>query len=171
MTFFYGILMQQRGKVKEEVFEQKVQQMKTEEEKQRIPVAQGLPWTTDEPEVRPFCYVMKSTVFECYMTMLWSKTQKFTIVKWHLYMFLYYYNDTRYLTLFWCYCYSVWQNLRSKKLRYLLTSSFILMCEHWTALSLMNRCLFYLHFLLLVVLFQHFGLPLCFLDLALLFAF
>lgn len=40
----------QRGKVKEEVFEQKVQQMKTEEEKQRIPVAQGLPWTTDEPE-------------------------------------------------------------------------------------------------------------------------
>ncbi|KAK2359510.1 TPX2 (targeting protein for Xklp2) protein family [Trifolium repens] len=40
----------QRGKVKEEVFVQKVQQMKTEEEKQRIPVAQGLPWTTDEPE-------------------------------------------------------------------------------------------------------------------------
>ncbi|XP_058739285.1 microtubule-destabilizing protein 60-like [Vicia villosa] len=40
----------QRGKIKEEEFEQKVQQMKTEEEKQRIPVAQGLPWTTDEPE-------------------------------------------------------------------------------------------------------------------------
>ncbi|CAL5191144.1 unnamed protein product [Lathyrus oleraceus] len=40
----------QRGKIKEEEFVQKVQQMKTEEEKQRIPVAQGLPWTTDEPE-------------------------------------------------------------------------------------------------------------------------
>ncbi|KAL5095829.1 hypothetical protein RYX36_000156 [Vicia faba] len=40
----------QRGKIKEEEFEQKVQQMKTEEEKQRIPVAQGLPWTTDEPQ-------------------------------------------------------------------------------------------------------------------------
>jgi hypothetical protein len=85
MTFFYGMLMQQRGKVKEEVFVQKVQQMKTEEEKQRIPVAQGLPWTTDEPEVRLFCYVIKSTLFECCMTMLWSKTQKFTIIKWHIY--------------------------------------------------------------------------------------
>ncbi|WJX56998.1 hypothetical protein P8452_42599 [Trifolium repens] len=40
----------QRGKVKEKVFEQKVQQMKTEEENQRILVAQGLPWTIDEPE-------------------------------------------------------------------------------------------------------------------------
>lgn len=29
----------------------KLQEMMTEEEKQRIPVAQGLPWTTDEPEV------------------------------------------------------------------------------------------------------------------------
>jgi len=26
----------------------------TEEEKLRIPIAQGLPWTTDEPEVSPF---------------------------------------------------------------------------------------------------------------------
>lgn len=29
----------------------KLQQMLEEEEKMRIPVAQGLPWTTDEPEV------------------------------------------------------------------------------------------------------------------------
>jgi hypothetical protein len=32
----------------------KLQEMVIEDEKQRIPVAQGLPWTTDEPEVRPF---------------------------------------------------------------------------------------------------------------------
>lgn len=29
----------------------RVQQMLEEEEKLRIPIAQGLPWTTDEPEV------------------------------------------------------------------------------------------------------------------------
>lgn len=69
MTYFYGIFMQQRGKIKEEEFVQKVQQMKTEEEKQRIPVAQGLPWTTDEPEVRLFCYLMKRTSFMCCVTM------------------------------------------------------------------------------------------------------
>ncbi|OVA00774.1 TPX2 [Macleaya cordata] len=39
-----------RGRMKEEEFVKKVQEMLTEEEKLRIPVAQGLPWTTDEPE-------------------------------------------------------------------------------------------------------------------------
>lgn len=32
----------------------KIQEMVHEEEKLRIPIAQGIPWTTDEPEVRPF---------------------------------------------------------------------------------------------------------------------
>lgn len=32
----------------------KLQEIVVEEERQRIPIAQGLPWTTDEPEVRPF---------------------------------------------------------------------------------------------------------------------
>ena len=32
----------------------KVQEMTAEEEKMRVPIAQGLPWTTDEPQVRPF---------------------------------------------------------------------------------------------------------------------
>lgn len=40
--------------MKEEEFVKKVQEMMTEEEKMRIPIAQGLPWTTDEPEVRSF---------------------------------------------------------------------------------------------------------------------
>lgn len=31
----------------------KVEEMLLEQEKMRIPVAQGLPWTTDEPEVKP----------------------------------------------------------------------------------------------------------------------
>lgn len=31
----------------------KVEEMILEQEKMRIPVAQGLPWTTDEPEVKP----------------------------------------------------------------------------------------------------------------------
>lgn len=37
--------------MKEEEFVKKLQEMMIEEEKQRIPIAQGLPWTTDEPEV------------------------------------------------------------------------------------------------------------------------
>ena len=49
--------MQERGKLKEEEFVKKIQEMMTEEEKQRIPIAQGLPWTTDEPEVRSSCYL------------------------------------------------------------------------------------------------------------------
>lgn len=40
--------------MKEEQFMKKVKEILTEEEKLRVPVAQGLPWTTDEPEVRPF---------------------------------------------------------------------------------------------------------------------
>ncbi|KAF6171699.1 hypothetical protein GIB67_007220 [Kingdonia uniflora] len=39
-----------RGISKKDEFYKKVQEMFTEEEKLRIPIAQGLPWTTDEPE-------------------------------------------------------------------------------------------------------------------------
>ncbi|KAL8117200.1 hypothetical protein AgCh_015197 [Apium graveolens] len=41
---------EERGRCKEEKIMKKVQEQKMEEEKQRIPIAQGLPWTTDEPE-------------------------------------------------------------------------------------------------------------------------
>ncbi|CAI9763266.1 unnamed protein product [Fraxinus pennsylvanica] len=46
----FKLLTEERGKCKEEEFMKKVQQMLEEEEKLRIPIAQGLPWTTDEPE-------------------------------------------------------------------------------------------------------------------------
>ncbi|PPS15643.1 hypothetical protein GOBAR_AA04939 [Gossypium barbadense] len=46
----FKLRTEQRGKAKEEEFMQKVQEM-VEQEKQRIPIAQGLPWTTDEPEI------------------------------------------------------------------------------------------------------------------------
>lgn len=46
----FKLRTEERGKGKEEEFIKKVQQMAEEEEKQRIPIAQGLPWTTDEPE-------------------------------------------------------------------------------------------------------------------------
>ncbi|XP_052195146.1 microtubule-destabilizing protein 60-like [Diospyros lotus] len=46
----FKLQTEQRGRYKEEEFIKKVQQIMTEEEKQRIPIAQGLPWTTDEPE-------------------------------------------------------------------------------------------------------------------------
>ncbi|KAK4347799.1 hypothetical protein RND71_034138 [Anisodus tanguticus] len=46
----FKLRTEERGKDKEEDFFKKVQQMVEEEEKQRIPIAQGLPWTTDEPE-------------------------------------------------------------------------------------------------------------------------
>ncbi|KAL2898523.1 Protein TPX2 [Bienertia sinuspersici] len=46
----FRLVTEQRGKMKEEEFVKKLQEMMIEEEKQRIPIAQGLPWTTDEPE-------------------------------------------------------------------------------------------------------------------------
>ncbi|XP_019428103.1 PREDICTED: protein WVD2-like 4 isoform X2 [Lupinus angustifolius] len=46
----FKLRTEQRGKMKEEEFMNKIQQMMTEQEKLRIPIAQGLPWTTDEPE-------------------------------------------------------------------------------------------------------------------------
>ncbi|PPS12763.1 hypothetical protein GOBAR_AA07867 [Gossypium barbadense] len=49
----FKLRTEQRGKMKEEEFVKKIQEMMVEEEKQRIPIAQGLPWTTDEPEVVP----------------------------------------------------------------------------------------------------------------------
>ncbi|XVF58405.1 hypothetical protein PTKIN_Ptkin07bG0063500 [Pterospermum kingtungense] len=47
----FKLRTEQRGKAKEEELVKKIQEMMAEEEKQRIPIAQGLPWTTDEPEV------------------------------------------------------------------------------------------------------------------------
>ncbi|XP_007032694.2 PREDICTED: uncharacterized protein LOC18601623 [Theobroma cacao] len=47
----FKLRTEQRGKTKEDEFMKKIQEMMVEEEKQRIPIAQGLPWTTDEPEV------------------------------------------------------------------------------------------------------------------------
>ncbi|XP_028796635.1 uncharacterized protein LOC114752068 [Neltuma alba] len=46
----FKLRTEQRGKLKEEEFTKKLQDEMIEEEKQRIPVAQGLPWTTEEPE-------------------------------------------------------------------------------------------------------------------------
>ncbi|KAF8408190.1 hypothetical protein HHK36_007332 [Tetracentron sinense] len=55
----FKLRTEQRGRFKEEVFFKKVHEMIMEEERQRIPVAQGLPWTTDEPE-----FLVKPTVKE-----------------------------------------------------------------------------------------------------------
>ncbi|KAJ9540590.1 hypothetical protein OSB04_027096 [Centaurea solstitialis] len=46
----FKLKTEQRGRSKQEEFMKKVQEMMIEQEKQRIPVAQGLPWTTDEPQ-------------------------------------------------------------------------------------------------------------------------
>ncbi|KAL8193475.1 hypothetical protein R6Q57_026610 [Mikania cordata] len=46
----FKLKTEQRGKSKQEEFSKKIQEMMIEQEKQRIRVAQGLPWTTDEPE-------------------------------------------------------------------------------------------------------------------------
>lgn len=42
---------QERGAMKEYEFSKRLQQMWEEEERLRIPLAQGLPWTTEEPAV------------------------------------------------------------------------------------------------------------------------
>lgn len=54
------VSLQQRGKIKEEVFAKKIHEITMEEEKMRIPIAQGLPWTTDEPEVSMLCFLLTS---------------------------------------------------------------------------------------------------------------
>ncbi|KAL0874344.1 hypothetical protein Bca101_024049 [Brassica carinata] len=46
----FKLRTEQRGRVKEEEFAKKLQEITMVEEKMRIPIAQGLPWTTDEPE-------------------------------------------------------------------------------------------------------------------------
>ncbi|CAL5392115.1 unnamed protein product [Camellia sinensis] len=46
----FKLRTEQRGRYKEEESVKKLQQMMMEEEKQRIPIAQGLPWIVDEPE-------------------------------------------------------------------------------------------------------------------------
>ncbi|XXG63467.1 hypothetical protein AAC387_Pa05g1656 [Persea americana] len=46
----FKLRTEQRGRFKKEEFHKKVEEMIMEEKKQRIPIAQGLPWTTDEPE-------------------------------------------------------------------------------------------------------------------------
>ncbi|KAL3344613.1 hypothetical protein AABB24_023850 [Solanum stoloniferum] len=56
----FKLRTEERGKCKEGEFLKKVQQME-EEEKQRIPIAQGLPWTTDEPECLPKPPIKEST--------------------------------------------------------------------------------------------------------------
>ncbi|CAH9084427.1 unnamed protein product [Cuscuta europaea] len=46
----FNLRTEQRGKSKEKEFINKLKQMEEEDKKYRIPIAQGLPWTTDEPE-------------------------------------------------------------------------------------------------------------------------
>ncbi|KAJ0841118.1 hypothetical protein HanPSC8_Chr14g0626751 [Helianthus annuus] len=57
----FKLKTEQRGKSKQEEFQKKVQEMMSEQEKQRIRIAQGLPWTTDEPESLPRPPVKEST--------------------------------------------------------------------------------------------------------------
>lgn len=52
---------QQRGKVKEDNFVEMMRMLLLEEERLRNPLAQGLPLTTDEPEV-PKLYPSKFSV-------------------------------------------------------------------------------------------------------------
>ncbi|RAL40848.1 hypothetical protein DM860_008546 [Cuscuta australis] len=46
----FNLRTEQRGRYKEEEFHNKLKQMEEEDKKNRIPIAQGLPWTTEEPE-------------------------------------------------------------------------------------------------------------------------
>lgn len=46
----FKLRTEQRGRLKEEELMKKIEKMMEEQERLRIPVAQGLPWTTDEPE-------------------------------------------------------------------------------------------------------------------------
>ncbi|GLJ07072.1 hypothetical protein SUGI_0057110 [Cryptomeria japonica] len=49
----FELKTQERGRLKEQEFMKKVHEMLVQEEKIRIPIAQGLPLTTDEPQILP----------------------------------------------------------------------------------------------------------------------
>lgn len=46
-----ALRVQERGAMKEHEFSKRLEQLWAAEQRLRIPVAQGLPWTTDEPKV------------------------------------------------------------------------------------------------------------------------
>ncbi|KAK8962648.1 hypothetical protein KSP40_PGU007083 [Platanthera guangdongensis] len=56
----FKLRTEQRGRIKEQIFVKMVTEMVMEEEKKRIPIAQGIPWTTDEREC-----LIKPPVKEC----------------------------------------------------------------------------------------------------------
>uniref|UniRef100_A0A1J3K7L1 Protein TPX2 n=2 Tax=Noccaea caerulescens TaxID=107243 RepID=A0A1J3K7L1_NOCCA len=58
----FKLRTEERGRKKEEEFAKKLQEMTMEEQKMRIPIAQGLPWTTDEPESLVKPHVKEITV-------------------------------------------------------------------------------------------------------------
>lgn len=106
---FNGLLLQQRGKLKEEEFVKKIQEMAAEEEKQRVPIAQGLPWTTDEPEASSFCYGMEVICLLCVTMYLIGcvPKQKKLIQLWsHVVMFAIAIID--YLTFYGATIFSAW---------------------------------------------------------------
>lgn len=45
----FNLGTERRGDIKKEEFINKVEKMMEEDKKHRIPLAKGLPWTTDEP--------------------------------------------------------------------------------------------------------------------------
>nr|XP_010924133.1 protein TPX2 isoform X2 [Elaeis guineensis] len=49
----FRLQTEQRGQIKEQAFTKRVQELVAEEAKQRIPMAQGLPLTTDKPQNLP----------------------------------------------------------------------------------------------------------------------
>jgi hypothetical protein len=49
----FRLRTEERGALKEYEFAKRVEQLFREEQRLRVPVAQGLPWTTDEPDVWP----------------------------------------------------------------------------------------------------------------------
>lgn len=57
----FKLLTEQRGQMKEQQLMKKIQQEMIKEEKHRIPIAQRLPWTTDEPQVLPKPPVKENT--------------------------------------------------------------------------------------------------------------
>jgi len=58
--------------VKEENFIKKVKEMIMEEKKKRIPIAQGLPWTTDELEVNLLFLALLKVVLDSHQDKLYS---------------------------------------------------------------------------------------------------
>lgn len=74
---------QERGAVKDYLFSKRLQQLWEEEQRLRIPLAQGLPWTTEEPAVRTHKAPSHSYIIHFSCALITNAMPHFVLCRYH----------------------------------------------------------------------------------------